>query len=131
MDATRENLFVQYDTTVVTTLHPAQGWTDPARVAADTGRSAVVMTAWNPGFERPTIEENMAANARMHADLERTGREVWRADGRAPDGTWLEEGWIIWEMPVDEGLEVAAGYGQFAIYHYDTNGRRVTIACAP
>ena len=129
MDATRENLFVQYDTTVVTTLHPTRGWMDPADVAAEIGRTAVVMTAWNPGLVRPTLAENIAADVRLHAELERSGREVWRADGRAPDGTWLEEGWIIWDMPIDEGREVAAGYGQFAIYSYDARGNRVTIAC--
>jgi hypothetical protein len=129
MDVTRDRLFDEYDTTIVSVLHPQVGWTDPALVAIETRRSAVVMTAWNPGFVRPSLAENREANARLRTVLDATGHEVWRADGRAPDGTELEEGWIVWELPVSVGLAVAASFGQFAIYAYDESGLRVTVAC--
>ena len=129
MEPSREQLFEDYETTIVLAQHPHLGWVDPGPVAAMTRRSAVVMTAWNPGHERPTEVRNREANTRLGRELEDTGFEVWRADGSAPDGTWLEEGWIIWDMLVDQGLDIASRYQQFAIYGYDEDGRRVTIAC--
>jgi hypothetical protein len=125
----REQLFEEYDTTIVSTLHPEHGWTDPALVAIDRRCSAVVMTAWNPGFVRPSQAENQAANEELLSVLRTTGHEVWRADGRAPDGSELEEGWIVWGMPVHEGLALASRFGQFAIYVYDDAGMRQTVAC--
>jgi hypothetical protein len=129
MDQPREELIAAYDTTVVVALDPVGGWVDPATVAVSTGRSGVVMTAWNPGHERPSEAQNRAANAALGAELGATGLPVWRADGCAPDGSSPEEGWIIWAMPVEQGLDIAARYGQFAIYHYDVAGRRTTVRC--
>ena len=129
MDATREQLFDLYDTTIVSALDPDHGWTDPALVAIARGRSALVMTAWNPGHQRPSESDNRRANDVMRQELAATGREVWRADGRAPGGAFSEEGWLAWGLPVDVGLAIAARYGQFAIYAYDETGLRVTVAC--
>ena len=129
MEPSREQLFSEYDTTVVIANDPQRGWVDPGPVAFATRRSAVVMTAWNPGHERPTVERNRTMNEAMGRELRATGFEVWRADGRAPDGSWLEEGWIIWDMPVDQGLDIASMYRQYAIYRYDETGRRSTLAC--
>jgi hypothetical protein len=129
MAVTRHERFDEYDTTIVSTLHPDHGWTDPALVSIERRQSAVVMTAWNPGVIRPSLSENRHANDRLRAELEQTGYEVWRADGRAPDGSFMEEGWIVWEMPMDLGLSIAARFGQFAIFTYDEAGQRVTVAC--
>ena len=123
---TREQLFDAYETTIVSIEHPDEGWTDPALVALDRRQGAVVMTAWNPGFARPDVAENIRVNERLRAELEELGYVVWRADGRAPDGSEHEPGWIVWGMAVDQGLAVAARHGQFAIYVYDDGGRRET-----
>jgi hypothetical protein len=125
----RDQLLGEYDTTVVSVLHPEHGWTDPALVAIEMRTTGVVMTAWNPGPTRPSAAENRAANVRLRIELDELGLEVWRADGHAPDGSALEEGWIVWGMPVDQGLRVAARFGQFAIYLYDDAGMRQTVAC--
>jgi hypothetical protein len=125
----REQLFDVYDTAIVSALDPQFGWTDPSLVAIARRGSAVVMTAWNPGLVRPSSDENRLANERLHAELAATGLEVWRADGSAPDGSALEEGWIIWGMPMAMGLAIAARYGQFAVYVYDDAGMRQTVAC--
>jgi hypothetical protein len=129
MDVTRQSLFDDYDTTIVSTVHPQYGWTDPALVAIERSQRGIVVTAFNPGHKRPTEAENRRANHQLHDVLLATGLEVWRADGRAPDGSFLEEGWIVWGLPVEAGLAVAAQFGQFAIYEYDEAGMRVTIAC--
>jgi hypothetical protein len=129
MDLTREDLLDLYDTTIVSIQHPEHGCTDPALVAIERKQGAVVLTAWNPGLERPTEAENRQANERMLGELLATGHEVWRADGRAPDGTFEEEGWIVWGLALDQALVLALRFGQFAVYTFDDSGLRVTVAC--
>jgi hypothetical protein len=129
MDMTRSDLLDLYDTTLVSTLHPVHGWTDPALVAIERNQGAVVVTAWNPGVARPSVDENRRANEELLNQLLATGHEVWRADGRAPDGTFAEEGWIVWGLPMEQGVALAISFGQLAIYAYDETGQRVTVAC--
>lgn len=129
MDVTREDMLVVYDTTIVSILHPELGWVDPALVALERGHGAVVITAWNPGLERPSEDDNRRANERLLREIQALGYEVWRADGRAPDGRFVEEGWIAWRMTVADGLALAARFDQFAIYTYDDSGMRVTVEC--
>jgi len=126
---TREDLFGHYDSTIVSVLHPEHGWTDPALVMLERGDTAVVMTAWNPGFERPGRDINELANARMRAELVLTGHETWRADGTSPDGTFHEPGWLAWGMQVPDAIELARRFGQFAIYVFDATGERTTVPC--
>jgi len=128
MELTRADLLDLYDTTIVSTLHPTHGWTDPALVAIERRQGAVVVTAWNPGVVRPSEDENRRANEDLLGQLQAAGVEVWRADGRAPDGSFGEEGWIAWGLPMERGLELAAAFGQFAIFTYDDAGLRVTVA---
>ena len=125
----RESLFDAYETTIVSVRHPVLGWTDPALVALEERRSAVVLTAWNPGFERPDQAQNEAAGERLRVELVRAGHAPWCADGRAPDGSAHEAGWIVWGMDVAEGIAIAARFGQFAVYAYDEAGVRRTVPC--
>ena len=125
----REDLFEHYDSTIVSVLHPDYGWTDPALLVLERGEAAVVMTAWNPGFERPAIEINELANARLHAELVLTGHVTWRADGTSPDGSFHEPGWLAWGIQVPEAIALARRYGQFAIYVFDPTGERLTVPC--
>lgn len=126
----REILFGIYEQALVSALNPAdEEWGDPALECLLRGQSAVVMTAYNPGTHRPSWAENEEANARMFAELQATGCEIWRADGHSADGTWREPGWLAWQMPIDLGVQLAAKFEQFAIYAYDDKGVRTVVAC--
>jgi hypothetical protein len=50
----------------------AGGWLD-ARAAAERLGPFHVITAWNPGHERPDDDANAAANAALREDLEALG----------------------------------------------------------
>ncbi len=126
---TRAELFAAYESTLVQAFQPGGTWVDPRSACFERGHGGYVMTAWNPGFDRPTATENAAANLRMHTELEIAGYEVWPCDGASPDGTFAEPGFLVWGMPRAEALEVARRYRQFAIYEYDEGGVRSVIPC--
>lgn len=115
-----------YESTVLTTWNPAQPDLpiDMGAAARARGRDCVIMTAWNPGHERPARSVNEAANARMLRELESMGLEVWRCDGANPDGTFDEPGFCVWSAPVDDVLNVARSFGQYAVFTVDGSGER-------
>ena len=125
-------LFAVYEQALVTALDPATGeWVDPSFECLARTDVAAVLTAYNPGSERPSWAQNEAANAKLHDVLQASYTDVWRADGFSPDGTWREPGWLVWGMPVDVAVAVAADFRQIAIYYYDTHGVRSVVACSP
>ena len=123
-------LFAIYEEALVTALDPGnEEWLDPSLECITLGRSALVMTAYNPGTARPSFAENEAANQRMFADIRALGYDIWQADGFSADGTWREPGWLVWDMPLEAGISIASAYGQFAVYAYDIEGVRSVVAC--
>lgn len=124
----RDELFGIYDDTVVTAWD-GEAWIDPSPICVARGRSAVVITAWNPGWERPDRQVNEANNARLEADLAETDFEVWPAVGASRYEDHSEPGFLVWGMTPDEGCTVARRYGQFGIYFYGADGMRTTIDC--
>lgn len=126
----RDVLFAIYEEALVATCDPAgEEWVDPSLECLSRHQSAIVMTAYNPGTERPSWAQNEAANERMHSVLVDSGYEVWPADGFSADGTWREPGWLAWDLPLEVGTAIAADFGQFAVYAYDAEGVRSVVAC--
>lgn len=123
-------LFVEYEAAIVSTLDPVHGWVDPALACVERDEAAVVLTAWNPGFDRPGEAANRQRNAELSARLEATGLEVWRADGRDPQAGFSEEGFLVWGMAASLACRVGREFGQFAIYAYDRQGVRTVVPCA-
>ena len=127
----REVLFTIYEEALVAALDPAQQeWVDPSLECLTRSQSAIVMTAYNPGTARPSWAENEAANARMFDVLRGLRHEVWQADGFSADGTWREPGWLVWGLDIEDGIRIAADFGQFAVYAYDDEGNRSVVACS-
>lgn len=125
-------LFAIYEEALVSTEDPAgREWVDPSLECLLRRQSAVVLTAYNPGTDRPSWAENEAANERLQEILVDAGYEVWPADGFSADGTWREPGWLVWGMPVDIAVAIAADFGQWAVYAYDTEGVRSVVPCEP
>lgn len=124
----REELFGIYDDTLVT-VWDGSSWVDPAPVCVARGESGVVLTAWNPGWERPGRAANEANNRRLEAELDLIGADVWPAVGASQRDDHSEPGFIVWGMTAERGCEIARRFGQFAIYLYDPDGSRKTIDC--
>ncbi|MBU6245653.1 MAG: DUF3293 domain-containing protein [Actinomycetales bacterium] len=126
---TRQELFEQYQAAIVSTQDPDLGWTDPALLCMRRAQSAVVLTAWNPGFDRPGAQANRERNRMLGQRLEDAGFEAWPADGADPDGSFAEEGFLVWGMPIDQACALAGEFGQFAVFAYDSEGVRSVVPC--
>lgn len=130
----REELLEAYESTIVSARDPADpdpstAWVDPALICALRHQGACVLTAWNPGFEKPGDVVNRERNDLLRIRLGATGCEVWQADGSAPDGSFAEEGFLAWGLSAAAAIQLAREFGQFAIYEYDETGVRTVIAC--
>jgi len=87
-----------------------------------------VITAWNPGDERPTPAENDAANARLFDELADRGLSPMRAIGADPDSPHFEESWAVEGLTDDDAREIGAKYGQVAIFRFSGRAQAV-LSC--
>ncbi|MDO9485157.1 MAG: DUF3293 domain-containing protein [Actinomycetota bacterium] len=131
----RADLFNEYQAAIVSACDPlapeGSSWCDPALCAAMRNQECVVLTAWNPGFARLSSALNTERNDLMLAKLQDCGLEIWPAENASPDGHFREPGFLVWSMPMDSALRLAAEFSQFAIFAYARDGERRVVACAP
>jgi hypothetical protein len=78
-------------------------------------RQGVFITAWNPRSERCDHGRNDAANARLAAMLDAGGLRHLPHTGRARDGGWEEQGFLVLDLAPAEALALAASFGQNAV----------------
>lgn len=84
-----------------------------------------IVTAWNPGRERPPRAVNEARNRALLAEVNRRGL-VWApAEGRSPDGSHREPSFAVFTDSLEDGLELARKFGQAAICWFD--GERLEL----
>ena len=96
-------------------------------VAADRGALHVI-TAWNPGDERPTADENDQRNALLHADLVARGFDPLPALGSDPASTHAEASWAVMGMSDADACALGAKYGQVAVFRI-TAERQTVLGC--
>ena len=84
-----------------------------------------VITAWNPGDERPTDEQNDMANRALFDELEERGLRPFRAVGADPDSPHFEESWAVIGLSDDEARSIGASYGQIAVFRFTGNVQTV------
>jgi len=87
-----------------------------------------VITAWNPGDQRPTDQTNRAANQELFEQLVTCGLEPVRAVGQDPDSSHAEESWAVSGTTDDIARELGAQFGQVAVFRVLT-GRQTVLAC--
>ncbi len=128
-DPIREELHEIYESTHVE-MRPigSQVWQEGVEAVRERALSGVVITAWNPGGDRPSIVENEQANSLLLTRLRQYCSDIWEADGFSPDGGHREPGFIAWGMQPEIGLHVAREFNQFAIYYFKANGNRVLLS---
>jgi hypothetical protein len=90
---------------------------------------AHVITAWNPGDERPDGESNAAADERLREELRHAGLAAVRARGADPSSAHFEDGWFVRGLSDDEARSIGADYGQVAIFRF-SNALQTVMACA-
>ena len=87
-----------------------------------------VITAWNPGDQRPTDQANRAANQELFEQLVTRGLEPVRAVGQDPDSVHAEESWAVSGTTDDIVRELGAQFGQVAVFRI-TTGHQTVLAC--
>jgi hypothetical protein len=75
-----------------------------------------VITAWNPGDDRPSAEENHRRDQELHLRLQGMGLELVRAIGSDPDSDHREEGWAVVGLSDDEARSVGTEFDQVAVF---------------
>jgi hypothetical protein len=88
----------------------------PAPPAWDLPDAFVVVTAWNPDSTPRARVENDAANARLHAALVALGASLRPIVGHSGDGTWEEQSFAVWDVPLDDVSRLAVDHGQHAVF---------------
>jgi Protein of unknown function (DUF3293) len=87
-----------------------------------------VLTAHNPGAERPGPAENAARQDRLVADLRRRGLRYWPAVAGAADGAHAEASVVVAGLGDDEARAVGAAWGQDAVFRW-SRGAWSVVAC--
>ncbi len=134
-----DDLWVEYARTVVEIFRPDEpdegdvvvGAAPPGQVGEWPWASTQpvhILTAWDPGDERPSTEENRARQAALEADLRVETDAVWFTLGVDPVSGHREEG--IAARGVSEAVTLALGarYRQEAIFVWTPDAWAV-VAC--
>jgi hypothetical protein len=82
-------------------------------------RSVTVVTAWNPGLQRPGKDENRAANARLEAALRERGHVYYPAKGESAGGTHAEPSFAVMDLTQAQAISLGREFGQAAVFHWD------------
>lgn len=88
-----------------------------------------IVTAYNPGTERPGEAANRAANRRMAAEITRRGWESLPARGRNQSGTHVEPSFALVGVSRENAVGLAEIFGQAAIV-YIGSGTVELLWCA-
>ncbi len=91
----------------------------------------VVITAWNPGHERPGDAANAAANASLHDDLKALGCSPFPALGADPHADHAEQSWAVCGLDDRAACALGARYGQWAVFRITALEQTVLGCFAP
>ena len=87
-----------------------------------------LLTAWDPGEERPAVEVNRRRQASLVAELLPLVRAMWEARGTDPVTGRREEGVAVCGVEEEAVLALAARYGQDAVFVW-TPAAWSTVSC--
>jgi hypothetical protein len=75
-----------------------------------------ILTAWDPGLQRPGLGHNRMRQAALQAELGRIGVPFWTAIGVDTGTRRREEGVAVVGLPEPDILALGARYGQDAVF---------------
>ncbi len=105
-------------------------WRAAHAMAAAVGPMHVI-TAWNPGDERPSADENDRRNALLRADLVALGLDPHPALGSDPASTHAEASWAVVGLTDADACALGAKYGQIAVFRITADTQTVLGCFAP
>ena len=99
-----------------------------ARLELYDGRRFALITAANPRSEAWSEADNAERNQRMQLEIVAKGWAFEESVGSSENGDWREQGFLIWDAPLDEVVKIGREYGQNAIC-YGYAGRVALVWC--
>ncbi len=87
-----------------------------------------VITAWNPGDERPGDAINDSQNEQLRLDILALGFECFEALGSDPNSTHVEKSWAIVGMGDNVAVELGKKYHQVAVFRI-SQSRQSVLGC--
>jgi Protein of unknown function (DUF3293) len=81
------------------------------------GRCFSVLTAANPFSQQFSDDENSVRNLEMKLEIEKMGFEHDWSYGEQSDHSWHEDGFVIFDAPLEVMLELGRKFEQNAILH--------------
>lgn len=126
MSSTPPDIASLYLATIVT-IDDHGLWRPAHEVGAKLGTLHVI-TAWNPGDERPAREVNDRANEALRADLAQRGLASMRALGKDPNSDHAEESWAVAGFNDRDARALGAKYRQVAVFRI-TAARQSVLGC--
>ena len=103
-------------------------WMSGFDFCASRGMQIHVITAWNPGDERPSSEINEARNEQLRKEISSRGLEVLEALGSDPKSSHAEKSWAVVGMTDETAIELGRKYGQVAVFLI-TRARQWVLGC--
>jgi len=104
------------------------GWVSAPEAVGLIGQPLHVITAWNPGDDRPADAQNEAANSLLLSDLEVLETRVLPALGSDPSSDHAEKSWAVTGISEESAIELGVKYGQVAIFRLEAEGQTV-LSC--
>lgn len=99
-------------------------WTPAQHAAAKLG-TVHVLTAWNPGRDRPSRAANDAANEALRQLLESEGCQPLPALGSDPTSDHAEESWCVVGLSDERARAIGAQFGQWAVFRISSTEQTV------
>lgn len=78
-------------------------------------RCAAFITAYNPFSETRSVETNLAAHARLRAELIGLTRDVLEGSGAHPSGRWEERSFLALGVSREAAIMLGRQFGQNAV----------------
>ena len=103
-------------------------WMSGFDFCASHGVQIHVITAWNPGDERPGSEVNDARNEQLHADISALGFDALAAQGSDPNSSHSEKSWAVVGLTDNAAVELGKKYDQVAVFRI-TESRQSVLGC--
>jgi len=103
-------------------------WMSGFDFCASRGVQIHVITAWNPGDERPSSEVNDTQNNQLLADIAAMGLEALEALGSDPNSTHAEKSWAVIGLTDKAAIELGKKYGQVAVFRI-TESQQSVLGC--
>jgi hypothetical protein len=103
-------------------------WMPGFDFCASRGVQIHVITAWNPGDERPSEEVNEAQNERLRLDIEALGLTVFDALGKDPKSDHAEKSLAVLGLDDDRAKHLGRNYHQVAIFKI-SQARQIVLGC--